>query len=116
MGLLTLGTNILRHGLFVYNRLIKSVASCQIVAVKAVACQDSAGDVASQSAVTVNIYRFALGDFGNPLTERVQRNMHKSVDSASCNLLAYGCHNMGIAPYLRELVLRTRDRGLLAHC
>ena len=91
MGLFTLGTNIFRHGFFVVNRLIKSVASCQVVAVIAVACQDSAGDVASQSAVAMNIYRLALGDFGNSLTERVQRNMHKAVDSTSCNFGGGSC-------------------------
>ena len=84
--LFAFGADIFGHRSFVYDRLIEPPSACEVVTLKAVAVKNAASDIRAQPTVAMHIHGLACRDLTHALTQRVKRNVHKSVDLSACDL------------------------------
>ena len=77
--LFTVFARVFGYGALVDHRFIEPPAACQVIAVVAVACENSAGKVGTESRMAMNVDGSVFRDFIYSLTQGVKRNIDKAV-------------------------------------
>ena len=77
--LFTVFTRVFGDGALVDDRFIKPPAACKVIAVVAVACENTAGKVGTKSRMAMNVDRSVFRNFIYSLTQGVKRNIDKAV-------------------------------------
>ena len=80
--LFTVFARVFGDGALVYHRFIEPPAACKVIAVVAVACENTAGKVGTKSRMAMNVDRSVFRDFIYSLTQGVKRKIDKAVNFA----------------------------------
>lgn len=80
--LFTIFARVFGDGALVYHRFIEPPAACKVIAVVAVACENTAGKVGTKSRMAMNVDGSVFRDFIYSLPQGVKRNIDKTVDLA----------------------------------